>query len=50
MTVLNKPLSGKIIFVTGEARSIGAAIVRRLASEGHPLPSHMSARKIKRKN
>ncbi|MBW7454834.1 3-oxoacyl-ACP reductase family protein [Paenibacillus sepulcri] len=34
MTVLNKPLSGKIAFVTGGSRSIGAAIVRRLASEG----------------
>ncbi|NBD24876.1 3-oxoacyl-ACP reductase family protein [Paenibacillus glycinis] len=34
MTTVLKPLFGKTAFVTGGARSIGAAIVRRLASDG----------------
>ncbi|OXM82649.1 SDR family NAD(P)-dependent oxidoreductase [Paenibacillus rigui] len=34
MQTSTKPLTGKIALVTGGARSIGAAIVKRLASEG----------------
>lgn len=34
MNSANKPLQGKVALVTGGSRGIGAAIVRRLASEG----------------